>query len=594
MILVWLLKSFIPLSLFVINMKTPIKYFLYARKSTEGEDRQVTSIEDQISEMKKLAQELNIEIVDIISESKSAKAQGREQFNRMLQRIKGGEARGILCWKLNRLARNPWDGAEIIGNLQQGIIQHIQTYGREYKPTDNVIMMYVEFGMSNQYVNDLSVDVKRGMRKKAERGWYPAMQLPLGYIHNPKIAQTNNQNEIIVDTNNFKIIKKLWKLLLTGMYSIADIKREGDAFGLTSRKGNLYSQSSYYKMFSCEFYCGYYYWKNENNERTRYLGNHKPMVTELEYKKVQKILQRDKKLPQKQKYFFPFKGVISCGECNGFVTCENKLQAICTHCKFKFSLKTKSICPKCKTDIAEMENPSIIDKTYYHCTKKVTTCTQGGITDVEAEKHINNYLQKISINQDFFDFAINGLKTLNDNATIKDNKIIASLKKRQTELKQRSQRLIEMRVDGEINKEQLQEMQQSNTTALEEIEYKILSLKDININWFKAAKEQLKFSLTCKEMFEKGDEKVKKMIASKLGSNLILKDKSLYFIRLDRHLGIKECSIAYDKEKDRVEPEISIENIGDINHFDTLFPVLRSELKQLRTCFTDNLKDNLA
>jgi len=67
--------------------------------------------------------------------------------------------------------------------LQQGVIQHIQTYQRSYCPTEHVIMMNVEFGMANQYVLDLSVNVKRGMRKKVSDGWFPHVP-PLGYLNN--------------------------------------------------------------------------------------------------------------------------------------------------------------------------------------------------------------------------------------------------------------------------------------------------------------------------------------------------------------------------------------------------------------------------
>lgn len=39
-----------------------IKYFLYARKSSESEDRQVQSIDDQINRLKELANDLNLDI----------------------------------------------------------------------------------------------------------------------------------------------------------------------------------------------------------------------------------------------------------------------------------------------------------------------------------------------------------------------------------------------------------------------------------------------------------------------------------------------------------------------------------------------------
>ena len=127
-------------------------YFLYARKSTDVEDKQVRSIEDQLAVLRALAKEQNISIVREFVEKQSAKMPGRLVFNEMMERVEKGEAQGILCWKLDRLARNPVDGGQISWMLQRGIIAHIQTHERSYKPTDNILMMSVEFGMANQYI----------------------------------------------------------------------------------------------------------------------------------------------------------------------------------------------------------------------------------------------------------------------------------------------------------------------------------------------------------------------------------------------------------------------------------------------------------
>ena len=76
-----------------------IKYFLYARKSSESEDRQVASIDSQIENMKKDAEKERLQIIDVLSEAQSAKAPGRPVFNQMIQRIHRGEAHGIICWE---------------------------------------------------------------------------------------------------------------------------------------------------------------------------------------------------------------------------------------------------------------------------------------------------------------------------------------------------------------------------------------------------------------------------------------------------------------------------------------------------------------
>jgi DNA invertase Pin-like site-specific DNA recombinase len=113
-------------------MATNLEYFLYARKSSESEDRQVQSVEDQVARLKELANQLGLSIKEILTEAKSAKKPGREVFADMLKRIERGEAKGILCWQINRLSRNPIDSGKISWMLQQGIIQCIQTIDRQY------------------------------------------------------------------------------------------------------------------------------------------------------------------------------------------------------------------------------------------------------------------------------------------------------------------------------------------------------------------------------------------------------------------------------------------------------------------------------
>ena len=115
-------------------------YIIYARKSSESEDCQVLSIDAQIAELKNLAARRGFVVADILKESQSAKSPGRPVFSRLVERITRGEVTGILCWKLDRLARNPVDGGSIIWALKQHGL-HICTPTQSYSTAeDNIII----------------------------------------------------------------------------------------------------------------------------------------------------------------------------------------------------------------------------------------------------------------------------------------------------------------------------------------------------------------------------------------------------------------------------------------------------------------------
>src|ERR1035437_3794222 len=118
-----------------------MKYILYCRKSTESEDRQVLSLESQEKELQAIAKNANLEVTGVFKESKSAKAEGRPVFNQVLKLITSGKADAIICWKLDRLARNFIDGGRVIDFLQKGIIKEIRTYEATHLPSDNVLLL---------------------------------------------------------------------------------------------------------------------------------------------------------------------------------------------------------------------------------------------------------------------------------------------------------------------------------------------------------------------------------------------------------------------------------------------------------------------
>ena len=155
------------------------KFFLYARKSTDEPDRQILSIEAQIAELREFAAKEQLNIVQTFIESQTAKEPGRPIFNDMLSQIEKGKSEGILAWHPDRLARNSIDGGQIIYLIDTGKITSLKFPTFWFEPTpQGKFMLNIAFGQSKYYVDNLSENVKRGLRQKSGEANIPELRQP--------------------------------------------------------------------------------------------------------------------------------------------------------------------------------------------------------------------------------------------------------------------------------------------------------------------------------------------------------------------------------------------------------------------------------
>ena len=119
------------------------RFILYARKSTDREDKQVQSIDDQIRLATERANRDGFRIVETLTESHSAKRAGvRDEFTRMVAMLEKGQAEAIITWHPDRLARNAVDGGWIIDLLDRHkLIAIVFTSGYSFESTPEGKMM---------------------------------------------------------------------------------------------------------------------------------------------------------------------------------------------------------------------------------------------------------------------------------------------------------------------------------------------------------------------------------------------------------------------------------------------------------------------
>ncbi|MBI3305757.1 recombinase family protein, partial [Candidatus Nomurabacteria bacterium] len=338
------------------------KYFLYARKSTDVEDRQVLSIEAQIIELRAYAKQEKLAIIEELIEKQSAKVPGRPIFNSMLERIERSEANGILAWNPDRLARNSVDGGKVIYFLDCGQLSNLKfpTFWCD-NTSQGKFMLNIAFGQSKYYVDSLSDNTKRGLRQKVRRGEYPSLA-PIGYLNDPR------NKSIFVDKKKSTIVKKMFELYAQNQSRLEDISHFLAQNGILSKSGKELKRDRISYILSNPFYVGLFRYSGEVHE-----GRHQPIISKKVFDKVQEILkQRGRPHHQAKNQPQPYCGLLHC-HCGMMITAENKIK--------------------------RQKNGNIHNYIYYHCSRKAKTvkCKEPWIKQENLDKQISSLLQKFSL-----------------------------------------------------------------------------------------------------------------------------------------------------------------------------------------------------
>jgi len=472
-----------------------MRLILYARKSSEGEDRQVQSLDDQTRLLRAHAQKHGLLVVEELAESKSAKDPYRRPlFEHMLQQIEQGEADGILCWHLNRLFRNLVDSGRVGHLLQQGRIQTIETPERAYRPEDNVLLFSVESGMANQYIRELSKGVRRGMASKVEKGWAPQLA-PQGYL-NDLYSHT-----IVPDPERFALLRQAWDLMLTGTVTVPQmLARLNGEWGFRTRQerhrgGTPLSLPSAYRMLHSVFYAGRF-----SREGALYEGQHSALVTMEEWERVQALLAREARY---RKHAHAYTGMIRCGRCGSRITAEvSKGQSGKGH------------------------------YVYYHCTNRHGVCDKKGVTEKELERQIVSSLEGVRLNPQVEELLADVIGRWQAEPGREAEKRYAQLHRTLEAARSQQRELIGLRLKKLIDDELLQAEQERLTGEILGLEREVGRLGTAMTRQVESAVRSIHFAAHARARFEAGAPQTRRQIFQTLGVSFVLAGRDL---RIERH-----------------------------------------------------------
>ena len=479
------------------------KAVLYARKSTESEDKQVQSIDDQIREMKAIAKDEGLIIVDVISECKSAKAPGvREEFAKMMRNIEKGKYDVVLAWDTSRLSRNPQDGGDIQWLLDSGAFSGIRTHEKWYRENDELLFT-IENSMNSRFIKDLMAKVRRGMYSKAKKGGYPGCA-PVGYL-NDRI-----EKKIIKDPEMWDKVYILWRKALTGTYSVSELTRiANDELRIKTplkkkQGGQPLCHNGIRHLLMNPFYCGNFRWGGKI-----YNGNHPAMITEEEFEVVQNMLDpKHSSRPQKDPYDFILRGMLTCSECGYAVVTEKKFK------KMKDGTKKEyRYCHCCG------KNPN------KKCKFKSTY-----IREEELVEQIKTELSKYTIDEDFYELAIRALEEEDEIEVADQNRNIAEYNKQISDKKNQLDSLRRSMYQGLITDQAFYLSEQESLSNDIDVLVKARdNVMTVASDWRKKATDIFMFARYAKEDFDSDDWERKRTVIKKLGADLKLSGRTIQF-----------------------------------------------------------------
>lgn len=342
-----------------------VEYCLYARKSSEDDERQAMSIDSQIKEMNELALRDGLFIKEIRRESHSAKMSAqRPVFSQLLTDIREGMFTGILTWAPDRLSRNAGDLGMLVDLMDQGKLHQIKTFSQNFSNNPNEKFLLMILCSQAKLENDQKgINVKRGIRAKCEMGWRPGMP-PIGYWNRAMAGV----KDIVIDPERGPIVTEMFERVAKNGDSGRTIKRWFDKIGMTTRAGKGVTLSQIYQMLKNSFYYGEF--EYPINSGNWYRGKHPPLITKELFLKVQQQLVTCQKSPWGEKVI-TFKGLFKCGSCGSNIIGEEKWR------KRKWAEPRKHI--------------------YYHCARQLNMCPEPYISEEKLIKQILRYINFMNI-----------------------------------------------------------------------------------------------------------------------------------------------------------------------------------------------------
>jgi site-specific DNA recombinase len=426
---------------------TKIKAVAYIRVSSKEQEELGFSLDAQLKFLNDYARSHNMEVVHTYMDVESAKTAGRTEFGQLVQFLKSQQAlppgnstcQTVLVEKTDRFYRNVHD-LVIIRDL--GVTVHLAKENVVMSSSSRSHEKFVHglnVLLAERMVDNLSEETKKGMLEKAQQGIWPS-QAPIGFKN---IEGPNKKRIIVQDEVLAPLMRKMFEMYATGLYSTKDLAKEATRVGLVHRKsGSKLGKGVMYDLLNNPIYYGDFIWKG-----VLYNGTHSPIISKELFDKVQLVFKRRSSCPTgRQKHDFLFHGLMTCGHCGCAMVAEIK--------------KGKYV--------------------YYHCTGNKGKCPEKYTREELVDQQFTDLLQEITLDADVVEWIVDVMKSSTAEERAQREAQIAALNQQKQRLDARLEKMYLDRLDGILEEEEYRRLSSKFRSEVTDVKFSLQQLQAQN------------------------------------------------------------------------------------------------------------------
>lgn len=427
----------------------------YVRYSDHKQDDGF-SVEYQLAEIEEFVYRNGLELRKnhIDQATTATKVAGREAFFELIHEVKEGYVDVIVVYKLNRIFRNAYESQKYRKLFKKHGVKLMSVTQQIDEDTSAGRLMTNVLSDIDQYQSEtISDHVKSSMREMARQGYFTGGTVPFGYALEVIENGKKSRKKYTPHEDERAVVHKLFELYADG-HSLRYLQTYLTNYGYRTRQGKEFGITTIARMLGNDFYIGTLRYKTQGYEDVIVEDAVPPIIDEYLWRRVQERKNANKQVqPRKKKELYSLTGKIYCDLCG----------------EHFFGMRSGS-----------RQGGKYYDYQYYICSKRkgYNACKCDRIRKDYLEDIVLQEIKRRILNEESIRRLASEIAALCNNTPDEITAEIKSLSKRQKEIEENLDLLIEMRFSGEMSPDRLKRKSVVLEAELAEIQNKLISLDE--------------------------------------------------------------------------------------------------------------------